>query len=511
MPAQGQFLHKLFHRHTHDTIEGLARLNDVMTIVEANYQEEPHMGKLSDEAIRTILRNLDPHCLYIPASEVERTNESLKGSFSGVGMTFNIIRDTVVVMDLLPDGTALKAGMQRGDRLVGVDNHSLLGDSLNNALVSKYVRGKKGEKSVFHIVRHGKPVDLTIDRQNTRLASVKPFFMVNDSVGYICIERFSYNTASEFANAIRSLKEEGMTVMMLDLRGNSGGYLDIAIGVANEFLGKGNLIVYTQGRKFKRREARATNWGNFRKGKVVVMLDENSASASEVVSGALQDWDRAVIVGRRSFGKGLVQHIFTLSDGGQVRVTTARYYTPSGRCIQKPYGDTINYSDDFNRRFKHGELFSADSIPRPDSLRYYTHAGRVVYGSGGIIPDIFVPLDTTRLNPFVVTVRKDHVVRDFAQDFADSHRDVTDTSLAFNLDSLFTLYAAAAGYTRDSLDADSALCTPARTAHSESYLHTLIRSEVAQRLFGTDHYYRVMKDYDKHFRIALEATKRNDI
>ena len=523
VPVQAQFFHNLFHRPSSDTIAGRARVDELFSLINDNYVDEPNTDRLSDEAIRRMLRLLDPHCLYIPAKDVERANESLQGNFIGIGMTFNIIRDSVVIIDLTPGGAAERIGMQRGDRLVKADGHPLVGDSADNSLVAKYVRGPQGSKADFEVVRRGQTLVFHLTRERINIPSVTPFFMVDDSTGYICIVRFARNTLAEFTLAVRDLKKQGMKNLLLDLRGNTGGYLDMAIGLANEFLDRGDLIVYTQGRTQKRADTHANGRGNFRavrdkKGnivghRVVVLLDEHSASASEVLSGALQDHDRAIIVGRRSFGKGLVQRVFTLGDGSQVRITTARYYTPSGRCIQKPYGDSIDYSDDIHQRLLSGELTSADSVHVPDSLRFFTRGGRTVYGGGGIIPDLFVPLDTARLTPFVATVRKKNVVRDFAQDFADTHRDsLPDTLSPFTfhlspfsiLDSQFSTYAAAAGYNRDSLDADTVLVTPDRRARSERYLHALILSEVAQRLYGSPYYYRMMKDFDDHFRVALK-------
>ena len=536
-PAQAQLFGKLFHRTPADSIAGRDRVDEVFGLIYDNYVETPNTDKLADEAVRQALKTLDPHCLYIPAKDVERANEALQGNFIGIGMTFNIIRDSVVIIDLTPGGVAERVGMKRGDRVVEADGHSLVGDSVTTATVAKYVRGPQGSKGTFVNVRKGEKISFTLTRERINIPSVTPYFMADDSTGYICVIRFARNTVSEFLRAVSELQKQGMKNMILDLRGNSGGFLDMAIGLANEFLDRGDLIVYTQGRIQKRTDARANGRGHFRKGKVVIMLDEHSASASEVLSGALQDHDRAVIVGRRSFGKGLVQRLFTLKDGGQIRLTTARYYTPSGRCIQKPYGDSINYNDDIHQRFLNGELTSVDSIKHqiPDSLRFLTRHGRTVYGGGGIVPDIFVPLDTTRLAPFVLTCRRKLVTRDFAQDFVDAHREelprqplsplakgesplhsqfsplakgespqgegVLNSQFSiFNLDSLFTLYAAAAGYTRDSLATDD---------HSEVYLHTLLLSEVAQRLWGTAYYYQVMKDFDDHFHQALEAVRRN--
>jgi len=524
-PAQAQLFRNLFHRAPADSVAGRDRVDEVFSLIHDNYVETPNTERLSDEAIRRMLRVLDPHCLYIPAKDVERANESLQGNFIGIGMTFNIIRDSVVIIDLTPGGAAERIGMRRGDRLVMADGHPLVGDSVNNNTVAKYVRGPQGSKADFEVVRQGRKITYHLTRERINIPSVTPWFMVDSTTGYICIVRFARNTLSEFQSALRDLKKQGMKDLLLDLRGNTGGFLDMAVGLANEFLDRGDLIVYTQGRAQKRSDARANGHGNFRatrnpdgtirQGHLVVLLDEHSASASEVLSGALQDHDRAVIVGRRSFGKGLVQRVYTLRDGSQVRLTTARYYTPSGRCIQKPYGDSINYNDDLHQRLLSGELTSADSINNniPDSLRFQTRHGRTVYGGGGIIPDIFVPLDTARLAPFVATCRRKNVTRDFAQDFADAHRTEFSTfnsqlSIA-NLDSLFTLYAADKGYTRDSLNADTALWPPDRVAHSEAYLHALLQSEVAQRLFGTQYYYRVMKDFDDLFHVALETVRKN--
>ena len=464
-PAQAQLFKGLFKKKVPvaDSIAGMERLGEVMNLIQTQYVSDPNTDHLSEEAIRHMLRTLDPHSIYIPAREVQRTNEALQGNFEGVGITFAVVDDTIRVQEVLAGGPAEKVGLLRGDKFLRIDGISATGDSAVNSFVFRHLRGKKGTIVVADMLRGSDSITFHIERDRIPIHSIEVYFMEDDSIGYISLLRFARSSVNEFRSALKSLKKQGMKSLILDLRGNSGGYLDIAYGLANEFLSPGKLIVYQQGRARSRQDFKAVRYGSFREGDLVVLVDEGSASASEIVSGAVQDWDRGLIIGRRTYGKGLVQTMYNLKDGSQVRITTARYYTPSGRCIQRPYDDgTDAYNKDIQRRYKHGEMFSADSIQFPDSLKYKTAGGRTVYGGGGIMPDIFVPMDTTPATRYYRDCRSKGLLNQFPQYWADLHRGDTllkdfDCFLAnyarLDIDSAFVAYAAAKGVVMDSVQA----------------------------------------------------------
>ena len=490
---------------------GQVRVDEVMKLIDGNYVEGPDMDKMSTEAINAMLKALDPHSVYIAAKDVERANEGLQGNFEGVGISFQIVSDTIVVQSVIEGGPSEKVGVLMGDKLLRIDGEAATGDSIDNNFVFKRLRGKKGTEVVIDILRDGSVYTFHIIRDKVPIYSIDTYFMANDTVGYIRLTRFARTSVDEFRKALKVLQKKGMTALMLDLRGNTGGFLDIANQLANEFLERGQLIVYTQGRTSPRHNYNANGRGNWRTGRLVVLIDEGSASASEIVSGAVQDWDRGTLVGRRSFGKGLVQRMFPLSDGGQVRLTTARYYTPSGRCIQRPYDEgTDAYRQDANNRYRRGELVNADSIHFADSLKYRTAHGRTVYGGGGVMPDVFVPMDTMRLSDYYISLRGKGLLNSFPMQWADQHRHDArvkdfETYLAnydsFGLDSLLTVAAIEKGVVRDTA---KEAAEPERTAHSDRYMRLMLKAQVARALFGIDHYYLVMKEVDDGYRRALE-------
>ena len=494
---------------------GQLRVDEVMRLIDGNYTESPDMDRLGEEAIKTMLKNLDPHSVYIPARDVERANEGLQGNFEGVGVSFQIVNDTIVVQSVIDGGPSEKVGIMIGDKFIRIDGIDATGDSARNDFVFRHLRGKKGTTVVVDVLRQGTVYSFHIVRDKIPLYSIDTYFMANDTVGYIRLVRFARTSVDEFRKALRNLRKQGMTALILDLRGNSGGYLDIAHGLASEFLERGQLVVYQEGRRTPRQNFRAHGRGNFREGSLVVLIDETSASASEIVAGAVQDWDRGTVVGRRSFGKGLVQRMFPLSDGGQVRLTTARYFTPSGRCIQRPYDDGEDaYRQDLDNRYRHGELVNADSIHFDDSLSFRTAHGRIVYGGGGIMPDVFVPMDTMRLSDYYISLRGKGLLNSFPLQWADRHRKdprVKSFDLflehydSFHLDSLLTAAALEKGVVRD-LEKEAR--EPERTAHSDRYLWLMLKAQVARNLFGIDYYYMVMKDIDDGYRTALEQFAR---
>ena len=499
-----------------DTVTaGQKRVDQVMTLIDGNYTEGPDMDRLSTEAINAMLKALDPHSVYIAAKDVERANEGLQGNFEGVGISFQIVSDTIVVGSVIDGGPSEKVGLMVGDKIVRIDGQPATGDSINNQFVFNHLRGKKGTVVHLDIFRQGFLYNFEIIRDKVPIYSVDTWFMADSTIGYIRLTRFARTSIDEFRKALKALDKQGMQSLILDLRGNTGGFLDIACNLANEFLDRGQLIVYTEGRKSPRQNFNANGHGRFRKGNLVVLIDEGSASASEIVSGAVQDWDRGTIIGRRSFGKGLVQRMFPLDDGGQVRLTTARYYTPSGRCIQRPYDEGSDaYRDDISERYKHGELVNADSIHFADSLKYRTAHGRTVYGGGGIMPDLFVPMDTMRLTDYYISLRGKGLLNTFPLQWADSHRKnprvkTFELYLAnydtFGLDSLLAAAGIEKGVVRDT---EKEALEPERTAHSDRYLSLMLKAQVAKDLFGIEYYYKIMKEIDDPYLRAVEFLRR---
>lgn len=382
----------------------LQKLNQTIYAISNMYVDSVKIDNLVEDAIEGILTELDPHSTYIPAKEVQRMNEGVEGSFEGIGIQFQMLNDTLFVMQTISGCPAAKVGVLPGDRILEVNGTPISGVKMANSDIMKLLRGKSGTEVGVKIKRAGlvKPVDFVIIRGKIPIYSLDAAYMITPTIGYVKLNSFSTTTVDEFHKAMVDLKKQGMQQLILDLQGNGGGLLDAAIKLSDEFLDNGKMIVYTQGLNQPKTIARATATGTFETTEMVVLVDEYSASASEIVSGALQDWDRAIIVGRRTFGKGLVQRPIPLLDGSMIRLTVARYYTPSGRNIQKPYSEGVDkYEKDLIARYNHGELQHADSIVFPDSLRYKTlRMGRTVYGGGGIMPDIFIPLDTTRFTAY---------------------------------------------------------------------------------------------------------------
>ena len=520
MPLQAQTRkHTLFKKKAAvaDTVLGSQRLLEVMSLIQNSYVVDPNTDALSETAIRAMFRSLDPHSIYIPAKDVKRTNEALLGNFEGVGISFSVINDTIRISEVLSGGPSEKVGMLPGDKFLRIDGITATGDSANNAFAFRHLRGKKGTMVIVDMLRGTDTLTFYIERDKIPIHSVEVYFMEDDTIGYIALQRFARNSVDEFQKAVKELQKQGMKALILDLRGNSGGFLDIACGLANEFLSQDKLIVYQEGRTRPRQDFRANRRGNFRKGSLIVLIDEQSASASEIVSGAVQDWDRGILIGRRTYGKGLVQTMFTLSDGGQIRLTTARYFTPSGRCIQRPYTKgSDEYDNDLRDRYKRGELFSADSIHLPDSLKYQTVGRRTVYGGGGVMPDIFIPMDTTPSTKFYQECRRKGIINQFPHVWADKHRGDTlmpdfDTYLQ-NFDTLgiyqdFIAFAAEKGVVRDSVQET---CSDSVRAFNDRFLSLQIKGLVADRLFGRGHYYRVMKEQDTFYKVAVATLRKHD-
>ncbi len=402
---------------------GSNKLNYLLQLIDNQYVDTVDMTSLVENAMDQILSELDPHSSYISANNVEEATENLKGSFSGIGVSFTMEKDTVNVMSVIHGGPAEKVGILAGDRIVTADKTSLVGMSSNE--VMKHLKGDKGSKVKLGVRRHGSKQILyfTVKRGDIPVVSVDASYMIDDKTGYISIKTFGEQTYAEMLVALANLNMAGMKNLIVDLRGNQGGYMHIAIQMVNEFLSKNQLIVYTQGRKSPREEFRADGRGTFQKLPIVVLVDEISASASEIFAGAIQDNDRGTIIGRRTFGKGLVQQPTAFRDGSVVRLTIARYYTPSGRCIQRPYekGHGEEYWNEFIARYERGEFFYQDSIHQ-DGEKYHTNLGRVVYGGGGIMPDIFIPQDTSSLTSYYKEAAYTGLIRQFAFAYTDENR-----------------------------------------------------------------------------------------
>ncbi|MCB0408925.1 MAG: S41 family peptidase [Flavobacteriales bacterium] len=403
------------------------KINEILNFIDDTYVDSVDNKKLTENSIAAILAELDPHSYYIPAQDFNGMNDPLEGNFEGIGVEFRIVEDTVMVISAIANGPSEKLGIEAGDRIIKVDTTNIAGIGITNEDVIKHLKGPKGTKVNVTILRRGikKKLKFSIVRDEIPIFSIDAPYMINESTGYIRITRFAKTTYEEFFKATKKLKEEGMDNLIIDLRSNGGGVLSAATDIADELLVKNKMIVYTEGRARRKKEVYSTKKGILQNINVSVLINENSASASEILAGAIQDNDRGNIIGRRSFGKGLVQEQIMWPDGSALRLTVARYYTPTGRCIQKPYqaGDLESYNMESYNRYVSGELLSSDSIHFPDSLKYYTPDGRIVYGGGGIMPDIFVPLDTNGNTPYFYEMRYRGIIQSFTLNYVDGNRE----------------------------------------------------------------------------------------
>lgn len=402
-----------------------SKINNLLDYIQMQYVDTVNKTLLENQTIQTMLKSLDPHSDFIPASDFNAVNEPLEGNFDGIGVEFNIINDTVRVVNPIIGGPSEKLGIKAGDKIIKVNGKSIAGVKITNKDVFANLRGKSGSIVTVSILRltSKKELEFKITRGKIPIYSIDVAYILSPSIGYIKLSRFASSTYEEYLQAFNDLHKKGMKKLILDLRGNGGGFLNTAVDLADEFLSDGLAIVYTEGRAHPKKTYKASSKGGFENNKLVVLIDEGSASASEIVAGALQDNDRATIIGRRSFGKGLVQDQIDLPDGSAVRLTIARYYTPTGRCIQKPY-DTgnDNYFNEEYERFEHGELYSADSIKVDSTKKYRTPNGKIVFGGGGIVPDIFVPIDTTKYNPLINRLFYNGILNTFAFEYTDLQR-----------------------------------------------------------------------------------------
>ena len=483
-----------------------------MQLIRLAYVDTTNEARLVEKAIVETLKELDPHSMYISKKDVQRANEPLEGNFDGIGVQFEILKDTIAVVHAIPGGPSDRLGIMSGDKIIKIDGADVVGKKITNQFVLDHLRGKRGTKVTVSIFRKGKKdiLDFTITRDKIPINSIDAAYMIKPGIGYINLNKFAQTSIEEFTEAVTRLKSQGMKSMILDLRNNSGGYMGTSIELSDEFLGPGKIIVYTQGVHSPRENFSSSSQGLFETGKLVIMINENSASASEIVSGAIQDWDRGIIVGRRSFGKGLVQRPFLLPDSSQIRLTTARYYNPSGKCIQKSYAEgSDKYYEDFSNRYKHGELVHADSIKFPDSLRFYTSKKRVVYGGGGIMPDVFIPWDSVPVSDYYLELRRKNVVNSYMSDYMDKTRKALQTKYpdfasfdkgfivddAF-MDNFFT-YAEKEGVKKDDKG----------YAAAEKLIKSQIKGILAQKLWDVNEFYKVINQYDEEVLKAVDVVQ----
>jgi carboxyl-terminal processing protease len=486
------------------------KLDDVVHYIQQDYVDSVPLNQLEVDAINGMFRNLDPHSQYISAEELKEINEPLKGNFEGIGIEFRTVKDTIVVLQVIPGGPSEKTGLKQGDRIVMINDTNVAGIRIANTDVMKRLKGEKGTKVKVGIVRPGLSdlISFTITRGIIPIYSIDVSYMVNDSVGYIKLSRFSATTPEECDEALTKLGNSGMKRLILDLRDNVGGYLESAIRLADEFLGNKKLIVYTKGNNRPTQYAFATSKGKFENQPIDILIDEGSASASEILAGAIQDNDRGLIIGRRSFGKGLVQEQMELPDGSAIRLTVARYYTPTGRCIQRPYDKGIEeYQNDFITRLEDGELQHPDSIHFPDSLKYYTPEGKVVYGGGGIMPDVYVPIQTGNEYRYFNELINKGIFYQFAFEYTDTrrekikndYRDVKGYVKEFQVnDALFEDFISYAEKNGVKPDATGLTLTG-------PMIRTLIKAFIGRELYSDEAFYPIYNQTDKIFQKALQT------
>lgn len=494
------------------TAKSYLKFRDVLSYIDRDYVDTVDVEELTDFAITKMLEKLDPHTAYIPADELAMARSYLEGDFEGIGVEFNIFKDTIYVITPLSGGPSEAAGIQAGDKIIKVDGETVAGIGINNEGVFKRLRGPKGSKVNLSIQRNAikKQLSFTIERSKIPTNSVDVSYMVDNKTGYIKVSRFSANTYEEFMAALNSLKSKGMEQLLLDLRGNPGGYMDHAIRMADEFIAGDKMIVYTDG-KGDRYDSKtfAQREGVFEKGPLVLLLDEGSASASEIVAGALQDNDRALIVGRRSFGKGLVQMPIPLNDGSELRLTISRYYTPSGRSIQKPYSEGMDdYQMDILNRFERGEYFHPDSSLFVDSLKYKTLSGRAVYGGGGIMPDVFVPRDTTELSEYLSQLYNKNVIREYTLGYYQKHRKELDKMPYEKFVNSFKVSDKMLQEVVQAATASGVAYNEAQFNRSSNLLRNHLKAFIARSVYGNDGFFPVLHQSDEEFQQGLKYFRK---
>jgi len=488
------------------------KVDELLSIIHSQYVDTVNMKEMIEELMPEVTSKLDPHSVYIPASDLADVNSELEGSFSGIGVQFNIQNDTIMIVSVISGGPSEKVGLLAGDRIVQVNDTIFVGKKISNEKVMKKLRGKDGTKVKLGVRRQGTSEILhySITRGEIPVNSVDIAYMIEPQVGFIKVSKFATTTYSEFLNAIAKLRNQGAKKYIIDLRENSGGFMEQAIEMVNEFLPAGRMIVYSHGKAYPRAEAKSDGKGSCINQPIVVLIDEFSASASEIFSGAIQDNDRGIIIGRRSFGKGLVQQQLNFSDGSAIRLTVARYYTPSGRSIQKPYvrGKAEDYVMDILNRYKHGEFDSKDSIHVAKSLKYKTAGGRTVYGGGGIMPDIFVPRDTSEYTPYLNKVINYGYLYQFAFQYSDKNRDklkaiktwqnMSDYLDGQNLLSDFVAYAATKGVPANANQINV----------SKRFMLMQLKAYISRNTLGDQGFYPLLYKEDKTVKVAVEQLRK---
>jgi carboxyl-terminal processing protease len=482
------------------------QMQEVISLIRNRYVDQVNTDSLSELAIEEVLTHLDPHSIYIPASKLTEVNEDLAGKFEGIGVEFNIFEDTVHILNVLEGGPSDKAGLHVGDRIIRVEQQTVAGNGITSDKIRGLLRGQGGSKVNITVKRDTSSLPFTITRGFIPLFSLDAAYMMDTTTGYIRLNKFSESTYEEFMAALEGLNKEGMKKLVLDLRDNGGGILDEAVEIADEFLDGDKLIVYTQGKNSPRREYKCRRRGLFEQGELVLLMNEGSASASEVLAGALQDWDRATIIGRRSFGKGLVQEQYTLRDGAALRLTVARYYTPLGRSIQKPYDKGLfDYNGEILNRYQHGEMFSADSNKVNNGTAYKTTNGKKVYGGGGITPDIFVAFDSTTIDTVITALYRKNTIGNFVYRYYI--KNIPTFSAYKNPETFVKSYTVSNAIYKELEDfaAKDSINISHLSARDRQFLETRVKSLFARQIWRTDGFYEVINASDPVILKAKET------
>jgi len=491
--------------------EGTFKIARTFNLIDAFYVDSADLDMLTEKAIIEILKNLDPHSTYISAKDVKEMNEPLNGNFEGIGVQFNLLRDSIIIVEPLAGGPSERVGIRAGDRIITINQEKVTGIGITNTGVFSRLRGAKGTKVDITVFRKGikELLEFTIIRDKIPIYSLVASYMLNNETGYIKLDKFSATTEKEFTNAIDSLKKSNMKNLVMDLRGNGGGYMIAATALADKFFPDQKLLVYLSGRKTARQDYKSSGKGSLSSARIVVLMDESSASASEIFAGAIQDWDRGVIMGRRSFGKGLVQNGFSLTDGSMIRLTIARYYTPSGRLIQSPYKDGYDkYMQTFFKRFTDGEMLNADSTHFPDSIKFKTLVNkRIVYGGGGIMPDVFIPADTSYSTPYFSRLFQKNVLNTYILDYCDKNRaklkeqyktfEDFRSKFQFSDDEIKNFIAKG--------EADGVKYNEEQYNKSKDEIIMVLRALIATNIWQTSEYFQIINENDKVIEKALKV------
>ena len=491
---------------------GYSKIREAMDLIKNRYVDDVNSEYFSSNVIKNSLKELDPHSVYIPKKEFITTRETMQGQFEGIGIVFSIFEDTVMVVNAINGGPSEKLGIMSGDKIIKVDDKVVAGINITDNDVIKKLRGVKGSKVNVSVLRNGEPelLDFEIIRDKIPIYSVDAHYMIDKETGYIKISRFSKETFNEFKMALFDLNEKGMKKLILDLMNNSGGYLGVAVQIIDELLSDNALIVYTEGNSQEKKEYFASEKGGFEIGQLVVLVDEGSASASEILAGAVQDWDRGTIIGRRTFGKGLVQEQYMFSDSSALRLTVARYYSPLGRSIQKPYGKGRQaYYEEYYTRFINGELYNEDSIKVIDSNKYVTPGGKVVYGGGGIIPDLFVSIDTSGSSSLYHTLRKKRLMDNFAYNYAPKLKE----AILESWPSPKKFYRSEKADNiikkrfRAFLIKNNVTLSISELERSGNWIYTTIKAKIAQQIWGKDAFYLIYNELNPSYQKAMEINE----